>query len=330
MENGVKTNGHENGVFEVTTERKLYVQRHHTVRLMEEKDTDQCVAILRSHGLPTAKYEIETFRKLNPLGCFVLTPEDDENQVIACVTTSSYDPRLGIIDHLGAKKGYQDLKLGLKIGMIAVTRLKDAKNVGCAACKEYADVYRIKAGFEITDKKQVMVFAKNGETDPSVIQPTEEEVEGIKVLPLKDVSWAHLMAYDNKVTGFSRAQLLSLSLHEPNTVSFVALDSNNSIIGYAAMKPSNIKGTAQLGPFIADAYRVAKVLLFNLLRDSSHLMSNGFLLSCLDNQTEGIRLAKKVGLQFKAEYPRLFTKEVLTGVQEHKVYAFLSIGHPYY
>ena len=317
---------------EVCEERKKYVQQHNRIRLMKPEDVDQCLDIFRDHGLGTSAHGLRTFREIEPNGCHVLTPEDDDTEVIAFTAVSKFDPRAAIVSFYGTKPGYQGLGLGIKVWREMMKFLEDVKNIGLSASPAEVSTYRNKSGFIVTDPHCMLVFDSNQATSPENIAPSEEEKEKIKILALDDVSWKDILTYDAAIVGFDRERLLKLSLYEPDTVALVAVDESGHVVGYGAMKPTNMTGTNKgfLGPLYADNSSVAKVLMYNLMNQYPNSIKNGFLTFILDSQADAITLAKKVGLKEEFSCPKLYTKEIITGVNYDKVYGLLSPGFSFY
>jgi hypothetical protein len=310
--------------------KKQLVQKNHRVRQMRESDVQECLAIFRDHGLACSKYGLKTFRSLEPAGCFVLTPDNNENEIIAFSASSKFDPRAAIISFYGVKPGYQGLGLGVIVWKEMMKFLSSSPNIGLCSSPSQVNTYKNKAGFVHQDKHSMIHMESRRETRPDRIKPSDEEMKRIHVVSLDDVSWSSLVAYDEAIVGFDREKQLKLSFREPDTVSLVAVDAssfspNYKIIGLAAMKPTNtLDEKPILGPLYADDVSVARVLLYNLMNKYPSSIKNGFMWYLLNTHSTAIHLAKELGLDEDFACPRLFTKEPITGINYDKVFALLS------
>lgn len=314
----------------VDEEKKKLVQEKHRIRQMRDSDVEECLIIFREHGLACSKYGLKTFRSLEPAGCFVLTPQDDETDIIAFSASSRFDPRAAIISFYGVKPGYQGLGLGVKVWKEMMKFLSSSSNVGLCSSPSQIETYKRKAGFVNQDKHSMIHMESKRGTRPERIKPTEEDCKRIHVVSVDEVTWSSLVSYDEAIVGFNRGRQLTLSLKEPETVSLVAVDVSSSsthpkIVGYAAMKPTNFpEDKPLLGPLYADDDSVAKVLLYNLMNKYPSSIKNGFMWYLLNTHTTALQMAKEVGLDEDFACPRLFTKEAITGINYDKVFALLS------
>jgi len=300
---------------------------------MKEEDVDQCLNIFRDHQLATSAHGLKSFRKIDPNGCYVLTPEDDDTEIIAFVAASKFDPRCVIISFYGTKPGYQGLGLGLKIWK-QLDNFVDwkAMNVGLGSSPEQIQTYK-KAGLTVEDPHNMLVVEKVGPPSINEIKPTDQETSRVKVVSLDQVKWQDLLTYDADIVGFDRDKILSLSLREPDTLCLVAVDSNDGkMIGYGAMKTTNMTGLNNgfLGPLYSDDITVAKVLTYNLVTKFPLALKNGYITFMADSQKEGLEMNKRIGLQHMFTCPHLYTKEVITGINYDKVYSLLSPAFSFY
>ena len=314
----------------ITDERKKYVREHHVVRVMGPTDCVHCRDIFREHGFCVSSNVIETLRQLEPNACLVLTAEDDDYEILAFSVFTSRDPRVAVVTHYGVKLGYQRLGLGISVWKKMMENLKYYDNLGLCSSPAQVDTYKTKAGFIVEDDDSMVVYSKDGPTTTEKIIPTKAEEENIKVVPLSQVKWKDLLAYDQDITGFDRGKHLDIAFEEPQLLVLVALDSkSNKIIGYGVMKPS-VPKMGYLGPFLCDSYSVGKCLLYHFLNNFTDSLNHGFITGMNDKQENGIRLAKEVGLEHRITCPILYTKTKMTGIKSEKIYGFLTPGVPFY
>lgn len=300
---------------------------------MAEEDVYQCLEIFHQHGLATSAHGLKTFRKIEPEGCYVLTPGDNDSEIIAFTACSRYDPRVTVVSFYGTKLGFQGIGLGSKVWKEMMKFLSDTDNIGLSAAPNEVQMYQDKVGLKVIDKHQMVVLDKTGPTDPEAIKPTKEESSQVKLIQLEDADWRQLMKYDKHVVGFDRSVLLKMSLNEADTVCLVSFDPIHDIItGYGAIKPTNETGKnkAFLGPLYANNPVIAKVLMYNLLISFPRSIEKGFITFAIDSNLDAISFSKQVGLINTMTCPKLYSKQVLCGVDYRKVYNLLSPGFSFY
>ena len=227
---------------EVSEAKRQYVKNHHAIRLMREQDVDQCLHIFRDHGLATSAHGLRTFREMDPEGCHVLTPLDDDSEVISFTAASKYDPRVAVVSFYGTKSGYQGLGLGVKIWKDGLmTFLKDCDNIGLSAAPDEVKMYKEKVGLTVEGETKMLVFDKTGQTNPDNITPTQDEASQVKVVDLLEGDATHVFKYDREIVGFDREKLIVKSVFEPGTVCLVAVSPQDRVIGESRLHQKSRK-----------------------------------------------------------------------------------------
>ena len=238
------------------------------------------------------------------------------------------DPRAAVIGFYGVKPGHQGRGIGIRVWREVMRFLGPDRNVGLYSSPAEVEMYQSRAGFQLKDSVQMILYESSGSTTINGIAPTGDDSLDIQVLPptatpeLMD----QVIAFDASVVGVDRASLIRASLREPQTISFVAVDQRNrQVLGYGTMRTTNYTdGRTILAPLYASSFTVAKVLLYNLTINCPDSMDHGFFSFVLSSNQEAQRLVEAAGLKANFGAPRLFTKSLVSGADEARVFSLLS------
>lgn len=296
----------------------------YTIRLMKEDDVQECLSIFASYHLPEMKYGLETYRKIEPEGCYVMVDNDD-GSILSFCTASMYDPRVAYISFYGTRPGLQGKGLGIKVWKKVMDFIGPDRNIGLCSSPSQAELYKKKAGF-IYEGPDKMIHYESTKSSVAEITPTEEENSLVKILPVTDDLMDDIIKYDEKIIGFNRSQYLKLGFKEPGTSAIVAVDPSDRhrILGIAAMKPTNYDDRPVLAPLYADSYTIGKVLLYNTMTKNPLSVEKGYMTYMLDSNEDAKVLADKTGLIAEFSCPRLFTQKAVEGVDTKKVLSLMS------
>lgn len=243
---------------------------------------------------------------------------------------NTQDPRAAVIGFYGVRPGFQGRGIGVKVWREVVEYLGPERNVALYSSPAEIDTYKKKAGFAVEDGVQLVVYESHGSTI-NKIAPTADDTLHIQVLPTGDFM-DDIVAFDETLIGVNRGKLLRLSLKEPQTVSFVAVNpSTKAVLGYGAMRATNYPDErALLAPLYATSYSVAQVLLYNLMINYPASLEKGFFSFLLSSSDDAKRLAEAAGLTANFGAPRLFTREPVSGVDESRIFAIISPDYALY
>lgn len=295
-----------------------------TTRLMRSEDVDPCLRIFRDHDLVEAAHGLQTYLSVCPGGCHVAIDESS-NTVIGMCIGNNIDPRVAVIGFYGVAPGYQGKGIGKKVWQEVIKFLGPEANLMLYASPAEVQMYREKAGFIHADGISMIVYESGRTITP--IAPLADETEGIQILPASVNSMLQsVSAFDTQVIGVDRSQVITLSLTEPGTISFVAMDpSTKQVLGYGAMRQTNFNdGRMMLAPLYAVNAVTAKILLYNLLINCPDALNHGFSAFLLSSNPDAQELMSATGLKGNMNTPRLYTKAPITGTDETKIYSLLS------
>lgn len=234
------------------------------------------------------------------------------------------DPRAAVIGFYGVKPGHQGQGIGRKVWDRVIAYLGPDRNIGLYASPSEVQMYEKKAGFVVKDSLEMILY-ETRTASINQIAPNAEDSLKIQILPTSELI-DEISLFENAVLGVDRSCLLRLSLKEPGTTSFVAVDrESKQVLGYGAIRGTNLTdGRAILAPLYAQSYHVAQVLLFNLLINCSDAMEKGFFAFVLSTNPDAARLVQAAGLKSRFGAPRMFTKELITGSDESRIFGLLS------
>ena len=229
------------------------------IRLMttkEELESVVIVAMEKEHWRP-GLHDAECFLECDPTGFFV---GELNGKPICCVSMTKYGDNYAFCGCYVVSEEYRGLGKGVKISNAALASINASCNLGVYAVERLQNIYQKKHGLHnqwpVTryDLDVVTTLKNLGE------EATQDQSFAIK--SINDVDLQAIFCYDTEVFGFSRQAFLSKWLCAQGSHVGVAIDCQESVVGYTVVRPTfEKKHGYMVGPLFANSSSIAKRLL---------------------------------------------------------------------
>ena len=224
------------------------------IKTEEEFDSVIINAMVREGWRPGLK-DAECFLACDQFSAFV---GELNGKPICCVTATKYGDSLVFGGCFYVSKEYRGKGYGRKIFDAAKASAKSSRSIGTSALLEMEELYERK-GFRSLFYGAHFIFHL-----PTAISCLSEasESSSVKIKCSEDVNLDALFRYDTTVFGFERHAFLSKWLRVTGSHARVAINSEDSIVGYIVARPTFVKEEGyKIGPLFADSEPVAEKLL---------------------------------------------------------------------
>ena len=269
-----------------------------------------------SEGWMPAIDEAEIFYNTDPEGFFV---GELDGKPISCVSLVRYGESFAFVGMYIVLKEHRGKGYGLTLWKRALEFFPSTYNVALDAGIGKVSLYQ-KWGFKEAFKcRKVQIdigasFAKlvnYSATSDCTIQSA------------RLVNFDKLSAYDNAAFGAPHQKFLKGLLEGPNTITLVATDTADEVVGFvAACKMVIEKRGWRLAPLYADSDQIARAILKEVLQQMRK-NSPEREVAMLELAPEGYPLAEELNATTLTEIQRMFTKGQLDFARK-KVYSFNS------
>ena len=136
------------------------------------------------------------------------------------------------------------------------------------------------------------------------------------IVPINRCNLEKLIAYDCSIhAGIPRGQYLKVAIEEYSIKGQVALKDDN-IVGYIGSIPAD--GSILIGPWYADSFEIAKVLLFHFIRDTQIGLPIQLIVPEVNQAAQSI--ITELGMQQVDQWSCLFNRNTVD-VSTEKIYA---------
>ena len=228
------------------------------IRLITTKEELESVvidAMEKEHWRP-GLHDAECFLECDPTGFFV---GELNGKPVCCVSMTKYGDNYAFGGCYVVQNDYRDCGYGMKISNAALASVRSSWNLGLYATEHSANMYE-KIGFH----KQWPVARYDLDVVTTLKNLGEEATQdhSFAIKSINDVDLQAIFRYDTEVFGFSRQAFLSKWLCAQGSYVGVAIDSQESVVGYTVVRPTFVKEHGyKIGPLFADSSIVAKALL---------------------------------------------------------------------
>lgn len=197
-----------------------------------------------SEGWNPGLHDAYAFYYSDPDGFFIATIDGKPAGIISAV---AHDEKYGFIGFFIVKPEYRRTSLAMLLGKAAFEYL-GTRNIGLDGVPDRLENYRA-FGFSIAHKNTRYQGVASGGSNSGLI-------------PLKDIPFKQLLAYDIKVIGFNRQIFLSHWINQSGSHALAWPDKDGTLCGYGVIRPCRIG--YKIGPLFASNDQIAKVLFDNL------------------------------------------------------------------
>lgn len=237
-----------------------------------------------------------------------------------CAAPSCCNGGTAFIGFYGVEPRYQNMGIGRELWSQTVGRLNPDLNKGLYGVPEMADKYK-DIGFVEEDAISMLVYTtKSDQTKEDLrldllcqVDEIEDSDRGqlrLEIFDGHDGSlFEKLIAYDAKIQGFSREELLrAYLLGQDIPLTVIILDPTNELpLAYGCIRRDNNCGGI-IGPIYADNSRLCEVILRELLVGFELEKGKIFTIMPLTSNQNAIDILRKIGFNEEHDCSRLFTK----------------------
>lgn len=200
------------------------------------------------------------------------------------------------------------------------------RNAGITAVPDKIQLYRDKLGFKMADKHHMIITSGKINFQYFRNLNLSFDYSSLKIQLLNDDSnsiWPKVLNYDFEIFGYHRDKLLKLCLFEEDSISMIAKNNNNEIVGFGCVKEDS-GHRIMIAPLYADDENIALILIVNLILSYVNINStNDIVLYILHTNLSSISLMHKLGFELNEECLRFFKKSLIH-FNNNKVYCVLS------
>ena len=176
---------------------------------------------------------------------------------IGCITMAKYGDRFAFGGCYFVNKESRGRAFGKKIYDAAKASAKHFPTIGAISDLSQEEMHK-RNGFRSQFYGAFSVF--NISATMACFTETSKR-SPVKIRSIEEVNMQALFMYDTTVFGFERHAFLSKWLRLTGSYACVAIDSEGSIVGYTAARPTFITDSYKIGPLFADSEAIAEMLL---------------------------------------------------------------------
>ncbi|KPM08275.1 Acetyltransferase-like protein [Sarcoptes scabiei] len=270
-------------------------------RAMNVYDNDDVLALCQESQIIIGDQINLTMMKIDH-NCLHIAEDIDNGKVIGVCSGFNLNKKNAIFGEYAIAPRYRRFGIG---NLLWKQCIEHCSNRNCAILATAKNVtkYREKSGFNVIPSRKLIQYVGYPQLFMLNKHHLECDFEWIDAQNLPDV-----IAYDEQVCGFNRAQFIQFSSHEPSSIAIMARNLHNGkCVGYGVFRRSNRLGTIIPQPLYSTSIDIAEVLIYN----ASHKFY-GFdklLMECWDINREAIELATiKLGLEPSKTSNIMFTE----------------------
>ena len=223
-------------------------------RAKEEFESVIISAMIKEGWRPGLQ-DAECFLACDPTAAFV---GELNGKPIGCITMAKYGDGFAFCGCYIVNKEYRGKGYGRKIWDAAIASVRPSRSIALSGLIDKENMYKRK-GFRSHSYGARFVFDL-----PSAMSRFSEASERspVKIKRIEQVNLEALFMYDTTVFGFERHAFLSKWLRMAGSHARVAINSDDSIVGYIVARLMFVKEEGyKIGPLFADSEPVAEKLL---------------------------------------------------------------------
>lgn len=261
------------------------------IRPMTRAEVDLAVEWAAAEGWNPGLHDADCFYAQDPEG-FLLGEVSGEP--VGCISAVRYGDTFGFAGFFIVRPQFRGGPFGFPLGNAAQKQLGE-RNVGQDGVVAQQGHYKHLWNFEIAHRN---------------VRYERKSVEGLEPsdgaaappVPLAEVPFAQLSAYDREMFGVPREAFLRCWISRPGTVALGTLDGGR-LTGYGVIRPCRVGH--KIGPLFADT----PVLADTLFRELAGRISEGpVYLDVPQTNLAAVALAERHGMSPVFETARMYTK----------------------
>lgn len=214
------------------------------ISTMNLSDMQMALDWADAEGWNPGLHDAQAFYYTDPGGFFMARLNGHPAGIISAV---AYDDRFGFIGFFIVRPEYRGHSLAMLLGRKAFSYL-GKRNIGLDGVPERLDNYRA-FGFSVAHGNTRYTGTASGIVDA-------------RVVPLIDVPFSALLAFDHRVSGFQRQTFLAHWINQPGCHALSIPDEEGKLLGYGVIRPC--RRGYKIGPLFASRPDVARILFDNL------------------------------------------------------------------
>jgi ribosomal protein S18 acetylase RimI-like enzyme len=258
-----------------------------SIRAMKRNEVDFAIELAAKEGWNPGLHDAEYFYRTDPDGFFIGL---SGNNPVGCISAVSYGCRFGFIGLYIVIPEYRGKGFGTALWQYATQHLKN-QNIGLDGVLRQQENYR-KSGFKLAYRN----VRYQGTNFPRIAAEHE-------LVPLVDVDFEQLAAYDSKFFAVGRKQFLEGWIRMPDSRA-VAMMRERKLSGYGVIR--RCREGFKVGPLFADDEKIAETLLLELSRDVA--IDEPVFLDVPEVNPAAIRLVERHRMNKVFETARMYTE----------------------
>lgn len=255
------------------------------IKSMRLSDMQTALDWADSEGWNPGLHDAYAFYYTDPNGFFIATINGKPAGIISAV---AHDDKYGFIGFFIVKPEYRKTSLAMLLGKTAFAYL-GSRNIGLDGVPERLENYKA-FGFSIAHKNTRYQGIASGRSNPGII-------------PLKEIPFSQLLAYDMKIIGFNRQSFLPHWINQPGSHALACRDEDGTLKGYGVIRPC--RSGYKIGPLFACDNQVADELFNNLC---CLVSGEPFYLDVPDPNTFSAAMAHRAGMKPVFSTARMYSK----------------------
>lgn len=213
------------------------------------------------------------------------------------------------IGQFAVKPQYHGLGIGSALWKKVMQHIGTERNISLYATESMFPIYRDKYGFGVIPEKRIHLYEGKVNCDHLV-----KHMDDISVININEYNIKSVVEYDKAVCqGLDRSTFIEEYSKCPQTIALTAIHKkSNQVMGYCIITTTN-NDMSIVEPLYADNEIIAELLVCKCIQLLPISITNGITLQVWDFNEKAIAMAKKMGLNFTAVKPILFTKHLIEG-----------------
>lgn len=260
----------------------------YAIRRAGRKELDIPIGWAAREGWNPGLYDAESFFATDPRGFFLGFLD---NEPVASISAISYPGGFGFLGFYIVKPEYRGRGYGWAIWQEAMRYLR-GHTIGLDGVVAQQENYK-KSGF-VHAYANIRHEGVGGEP----VKPSKH------IVPLSNVSFSEILAYDRQVFPANRATFLKLWIKQPKSLALGYLK-DGKLRGYGMVRPCRVG--YKVGPLFADNEKIADEL-FQQFR--AFVGNNKIYLDVPEVNKRAVALARRYKMKPMFETARMYTKKV--------------------
>lgn len=257
-----------------------------SIRNMNRQEIDLALNWLVEQGANPGKYDVEAFYRTDQTGFFAATLNDEPIGLLSAV---AYDDDYGFVSFNLVQPAHEGQGVEIQLWDQALTYL-GGRIVGVDATRERQPTCE-KLGLHPA-YRHIRYEGRGGIDAPKSTQ--------YDIVPLDQIPFPVLAAYDRRIFGAERAVFLKWWLRQPNAVKLAMLR-GDKIVGYGLIRPCQTGW--RVGPLFADTPQIAKDLVKVML---NQLPTGPVYMDMPDANPAALELARTLRMKPVSETQRMY------------------------